>query len=112
MTRVTRIQAGQYAVNDGRFIVKQGASWVILNSNGTLEFGPVPTLNSAKQYVQNGTTPLGQHNLGSKYGRRQSKKEFNAYLAAEAKNGNPMPAILWFVCVFVICVLAFVVRGH
>jgi len=31
------------------------------------------------------------------HGRRQSKNEFNAYLASEAKNGNPMPAILWFI---------------
>lgn len=112
MGKVTRIQAGQYAVDDGRFIIKQGAGWLIVNRNGSHEFGPVSTLNAAKQYVQTGTTPLGQHNVASKHGRRQSKKEFNAYLASEAKNGNSMPAILWFVVLFIFCGVIFAIRGY
>ncbi|HHG3224531.1 TPA: hypothetical protein ACPVYE_000989 [Vibrio parahaemolyticus] len=74
MAKVTRIQAGQYSVDDGRFIVKQGSGWLVLTANGSHDFGPVPTLASAKQYVESGTTPLGQHNLSTKHGRRQSKK--------------------------------------
>ena len=112
MTKVTRIQAGQYAVDDGRFIIKQGSGWLVVDSNGSHDFGPVPTLQSAKQYVISGSTPLGLHNSVSHYGRRQSKKEFNAYLASEAKNGNPMPAILWFVVLSVVCVVLFAVRGY
>ncbi|KKD61681.1 hypothetical protein RN22_04555 [Grimontia sp. AD028] len=99
-------------MEDGRFIVKQGSGWLILDANGSHDFGPVPTLKAAKQYVESGTTPLGQHNHSTKYGRRQSKKEFNAYLASEAKNGNPMPLILWLVFLFIICGVTFAVRGH
>ncbi|MEI2565293.1 hypothetical protein V7T16_16500 [Vibrio metoecus] len=112
MANLTRIQAGQYSVDDGRFIVKQGSGWLVLDANGSHDFGPVPTLASAKQYVESGTTPLGQHNLSTKHGRRQSKKEFNSYLASEAKNGNPMPAILWFIVLFIVCGVVFAVRGH
>ncbi|ELA8152012.1 hypothetical protein ABXX67_004733 [Vibrio parahaemolyticus] len=112
LAKVTRIQAGQYSVDDGRFIVKQGSGWLVLTANGSHDFGPVPTLASAKQYVESETTPLGQHNLSTKHGRRQSKKAFNSYLASEVKNGNPMPAILWFIVLFIVCGVAFAVRGH
>ncbi|WP_280526487.1 hypothetical protein [Enterovibrio norvegicus] len=112
MMKVSRIQAGHYSVEDGRFIVKQGSGWLILNANGSHDFGPVPTLNSAKQYVETGTTPLAQHNRSSQYGRGQSKKEFNTYLASEAKNGNPLPIILWFIVLFIICGVTFAVRGY
>lgn len=112
MAKVTRIQAGRYAVNDGRFIVKQGSGWLVVDANGSHDFGPVPTLSSAKQYVESGTTPLGQHNFSTKHSRRQSKKEFNAYLASEAKNGNPMPAIIWLLVIFIICGVVFVIRGY
>ncbi|EGQ9167605.1 hypothetical protein F7U82_25650 [Vibrio parahaemolyticus] len=99
-------------MDDGRFIVKQGSGWLVLTANGSHDFGPVPTLASAKQYVESETTPLGQHNLSTKHGRRQSKKAFNSYLASEVKNGNPMPAILWFIVLFIVCGVAFAVRGH
>ena len=112
MTKVTRIQAGQYAVDDGRLIIKQGSGWLVVDSNGSHNFGPVPTLTSAKQYVELGTTPLGQHNFATKHGRKQSKKEFNAYLASEAKNGNPMPAILWFVVLLIFFGVMFAIRGY
>ena len=112
LTQITRIQAGQYSVDDGRFIIKQGADWFVIDATGSHDFGPVPTLQSAKQYVNSRSTPLGMHNFGSQYGRRQSKKEFSAYLASEAKNGNPMPAILWFVVLSVVCALLFIVRGY
>ncbi|WP_240645376.1 hypothetical protein [Vibrio mediterranei] len=95
MATVSKIKAGQYAVSDGRFIIKQGSGWCIVRSNGSHDFGPVPTLAAAKSYVSTGSVPLRDHNTASKHGRRQSKKEFNAHLAAEAKNGNPLPAILW-----------------
>ncbi|TBP80331.1 hypothetical protein [Klebsiella quasipneumoniae] len=112
MAKVTRIQGGQYAEDDGRFIVKNSSGWLVVDANGSHDFGPVPTLTAAKQYVESGTTPLGQHNFSTNYGRRQSKKEFNAYLASEAKNGNPLPAILWFIVLCIICGVVLAVRGY
>jgi hypothetical protein len=112
MVAVKRIQAGEYSVSDGRYIVKSGSSWYVFNSEQKQEFGPLPTLAAATQYVNDGTTPIGEHNVASKYGRRQSKKEFNAYLASEAQNGNPGLAILYFLAVAAICVLFLVVRGY
>lgn len=112
MAKVTKIQAGHYAVDDGRFIVKKGSGWLIVDANGSYDFGPVPTLAAAKQYVESGTTPLGQHSHSTNYGRRQSKKEFNAYLASEAKNGNPMPAILWVIVFCIVAGIMLAIRGH
>lgn len=112
MAKVTRIQAGQYAVDDGRFIVKNSSGWLVVDANGAHDFGPVPTLAAAKQYVESGTVPLGQHNFSTTHGRRQSKKEFNAYLASEAKNGNPMPAILWIIVLCIIGGVVLAVRGY
>lgn len=112
MVAVKRIQAGQYSVSDGRYIIKEGSSWYVLNSEQKHDFGPLPTLAAAKQYVTNGTTPIGEHNLASNHGRRQSKKEFNAYLASEVENGNPGPAIIYALAIVAICVLFFVVRGY
>ncbi|MDU3460106.1 MAG: hypothetical protein E7F48_10240 [Streptococcus oralis] len=57
---MTRIQAGQYAVDDGRFIVKNSSGWLVVDVNGAHDFGPVPTLAVAKQYVESGTVPLGK----------------------------------------------------
>jgi hypothetical protein len=112
MVAIKRIQAGQYSVSDGRYIIKNGSSWYVLNSEQQHDFGPLPTLASAKQYVTDGTTPIGEHKLTSKHGRRQSKKEFNAYLASEAKNGNPGPAILYILAMVAICVFFVAVRGY
>ncbi|OCH15300.1 hypothetical protein A6E03_14070 [Aliivibrio sp. 1S128] len=99
-------------MSDGRIIFKQGSSWYVFNKAGSHEFGPVTTLNAAKQYVANGSVPVESHNLSSSYGRRQSKKEFNSYLATEAKNGNPEPLILWVVILCVVCLVVVVVRGY
>lgn len=85
LAKVTRIQAGRYAVDDGRCIIKNNSGWLIVDANGAHDFGPVPTLAAAKEYVESGTVPLRQHNFSTSHGRRQSKKEFNAYLASEAK---------------------------
>ena len=41
---MTRIQAGQYAVDDGRFIVKNSSGWLVVDVNGAHDFVPVPTL--------------------------------------------------------------------
>ena len=112
MAKVTRIQAGQYAVDDGRFIVKNSSGWLVVDVNGAHDFGPVTTLAAAKQYVESGTVPLGQHNFSTTHGRRQSKKEFNAHLASEAKNGNPMPAILWIIVLCIIGGVVLAVRGY
>ncbi|NOU53149.1 hypothetical protein HG263_21855 [Pseudoalteromonas sp. JBTF-M23] len=112
MTTVKRIEAGQYLVSDGRFIVKNGSSWYVLKSDGNTDFGPLPTLASAKEYVTVGTVSAGNHNLASKYGRRQSKKAFNAYLASEAKNGNPGPLLIYILVIFAICAFFFVIRGY
>ena len=112
MTSVKRIEAGQYSVSDGRFIIKDGSSWYVLKSDGTSDFGPLPTLALAKEYVTEGTTSLGNHNLASKHGRRQSKKEFNAYLASEAQNGNTGPLIIYVLLMVAICIFFLVVRGY
>ena len=112
MTNVSRIEAGLYSVSDGRTIVKEGQSWFVLNADGSHDFGPLPTLKSAKEYVGTGTISGGQHNLSTSYGRRQSKREFNSYLAAEAKNGNYGPLILWFVVVGAFLFLMSVLRGE
>jgi len=112
MITVSRIQAGYYSVSDGRFIVKDGSGWYIVNKEGNHDFGPVTTLAAAKEFVNTGLVPISQHNTGSAYGRRQSKKEFNSYLAAESKNGNPLPAILWMVALFGACLLFYLIRGY
>ncbi|KUM51917.1 hypothetical protein [Rheinheimera sp. EpRS3] len=112
MVSVTRIQAGQYAVSDGRFIIKEGSSWYVVTAEGKADLGPLPSLAAAKEYVSTGSTPLGQHNTGSAYGRRQSKKEFNAYLASEAQKGNYGPAILWMLLVGAVCLFFYLVRGY
>ncbi|MBQ4860349.1 hypothetical protein J8L98_01425 [Pseudoalteromonas sp. MMG013] len=103
MLTYKRIQAGQYIVSDGRYIIKEGSDWYVLNSDQEMSFGPLPTLKTAKQYVSEGTVYGSQHNYRTSHGRRQSKKEFNAYLAAEAKNGNPGPLILYIIVLIVIC---------
>ncbi|WBA13861.1 hypothetical protein [Salinivibrio proteolyticus] len=102
MTTVKRIEAGQYSVSDGRMIVKRGSGWFVLTAEGGHDFGPLTTLASAKEYVTNGTISLGKHDARSAYGRKQSKKEFNAYLGAEAKNGNPGPLILYLITLIAI----------
>jgi hypothetical protein len=50
--------------------------------------------------------------MASIHGRRQSKKEFNTYLASEAKNGNSGPAILYVLAMVAICAFTLVVRGY
>lgn len=112
MTKITKIQAGQYAVDDGRFIVKNRSSWIVVDTNGSHDFGPVPTLAAAKQYAVDGKIQLGKHNLSTKHGRKQSKKEFHAYLASEANNGNPWPTILWLFFIFIIGGIALAIRGY
>ncbi|MBT1065485.1 hypothetical protein KJY73_18000 [Bowmanella sp. Y26] len=107
------LKAGQYAVSDGRFIVKQGTSWYVLDADCEIELGLLPTLASAKEYIADGVTSLGHHNSSpSPCGNRQRKKEFNAYLASEAKSGNYVPAILWLSVMFAICIFFLVVRGY
>jgi hypothetical protein len=91
---IKRIEAGRYIVSDGRMILKSGSGWYILTEQGERDFGPVATLTSVKKYVDSGSVFLGDHNFNSNYGRRQSKREYNAYLAAEAKKGNYLPLIL------------------
>ncbi len=104
--KVTKIKAGHYSVGDGRRIIKSGAQWYIYKGNGEIDFGPVPTLASAKEYVSTGSISLNEHEMASKYGRKQSKKEFNAYMAAEAKNGNFAPLILTLVVLFCFALIA------
>ncbi|SBS28873.1 hypothetical protein MSP8886_01344 [Marinomonas spartinae] len=109
MVTVKRVEAGNYVVSDGRMIVKNGNSWYILKEGGGHDFGPVTTLSAAKEYVQTGISSVGQHNPGSAYGKRQSKKEFNAYLASEAKQGNYGPIILYTVIIaFFVILLTYI----
>jgi hypothetical protein len=39
MDAVKKIQAGQYSVSDGRYIVKDGAGWYVLNSDAVMTLG-------------------------------------------------------------------------
>lgn len=48
LAKVTRIQAGSYAVDDGRCIIKNNSGWLIVDADGAHNFGPVPTLAAAK----------------------------------------------------------------
>lgn len=95
MTEVKRIEAGQYQVSDGRFIIKSGSNWYVVNSQGEIELGPLPTLAAGKKYVTEGRTSIGNHTIASQNGRKQSRKEFNAYLASETKRGNYLPVVIW-----------------
>ncbi|MDY0765757.1 MULTISPECIES: hypothetical protein [Serratia] len=112
MAKVTRIQAGKYAVDDGRFIVKNSSGWLVVDVNGAHDFGPVSTLAAAKQYVESGTVPLEKPNYSTTHSRKKSKKDFNAYLASEAKNGNTLPAILWVIVLCIIGGVVLAVRGY
>lgn len=105
MATIKRIEAGQYSVTDGRSIVKKGGAWYVVDSKGNVELGNLPTLSSAKNYVTNGVTSLVKHNSSaSSYSKSQRKKEFNAFLASEAKNGNYLPAILMLIALFALTV--------
>ena len=81
--KVKKIKAGHY-----------------LSSDGNVDFGPVPTLTAAKEYVSSGGIILNEHNINSAYGKGQSKKEYNAYLAAEAKRGNFIPLLVTLIALF------------
>lgn len=85
---------------------KEGGGWYVLDSEGNVELGNLPTLSSTKEYVTNGVTSLGNHNSSaSSHSKSQRKKEFNAYLAFEAKNGNYLPVVLWFIVLIAVAVL-------
>ncbi len=112
MVTVSRIEAGRYAVSDGRLIIKDGSNWFIISNDGKQYFGPVTTLAAAKEFVETGTLPIGQHNGGSAYGRRQSKKELNAYMAAEAKRGNFGPLIIYMLLIGGVLLLFFIIEKH
>ena len=105
MASIKRIQPGQYHVSDGRTIIKNGSAWYVLDEHGKIDLGPLPTLKAGKEYVMTGSVSIGNHNTGSQYGRKQSKKEFNAYLASEVKKGNYLPAILWITVLFIFAVI-------
>ncbi len=45
LDKVTRIQAGRYAFDDGRSIIKNNSGWLIVDANGAHEFGLDPTLS-------------------------------------------------------------------
>lgn len=110
MITISRIEAGHYSVSDGRLIIKKGSDWYILTSEGKHDFGPVTTLVSAKEYVTTGSVHLGQHSPASRHGRRQSRKEYNAYLASEAKQGNYGPLILTLLAMGVVALLIELVK--
>lgn len=105
MAAYKKIQAGSYRAEDGRLIEKQGSGWFIYSKTGSEEFGPLTTLKSAKHYIETGSVELGQHKITSKYGRKKSRKEFNAYLAAEANKGNYAPVVITIVVLFAAALL-------
>lgn len=76
-----------------------------MSPEGSHEFGPLSTLASAKEYVNTGSVLLGQHNPASSHGQRQSKKEYNAHIAAEAKQGNYGPLILSLVVMGIVALV-------
>ncbi|MBB1332098.1 MULTISPECIES: hypothetical protein [Pseudoalteromonas] len=105
MNKVTRIESGKYSVSDGRFIVKSGSSWYVLQEDGNNDFGPLPTLSIAKEYVTTGTIESKEPNRSTQHTRRQSRKAFHAHIAAESKNGNQGPLIIYII----IALLMFIV---
>lgn len=112
MVSVARIKAGHYQVSDGRTIIKSGAAWYVLDEQGEVDLGPLPTLAASKEYVTTDSVSLRDHNLNSSYGRKQSKKEFNAHLASEAKKGNYLPVISWFlVMAFFALIMEFIKKS-
>ncbi|MEM5546332.1 hypothetical protein [Pseudoalteromonas fuliginea] len=112
MTKVTRLEAGKYSVSDGRFIIKNGSSWYVLFDDGKNDFGPLPTLAAAKEYVTNGTVTPKQHNHATQHGRRQSKKEFQAYIASEAKNGNSGPLIIYIIVMIITFLFVILLQSY
>lgn len=110
MTTLKKLEAGFYETADGKFIKKESSGWYVLNSNMNVEFGPLSTLNSAKEYIQTDNVSIGSHNLGTKHGRRQGKKDFYAHLASESKNGNLGPAILYFLVMLAIAIFFTVMK--
>ncbi len=112
MVSIKRIEAGQYSVSDGRMIVKEKSKWYILNGEGKHDFGPVTTLAAAKEYVTLGSSLLGQHNINSAYGRSQTKKEYNAFLAAEAKQGNYLPLFIAIISIVTFAILLSFIQKH
>ena len=112
MTKVTRLEAGRYSVSDGRFILKNGSNWFVVDQNGNHDFGPLPTFASAKEYVLTGSlTPKNIHSPTT-YSKKQSKKQFNAYIAAEAKKGNTGPLIIYIIVMIVMFIFAIVIEAN
>ena len=104
--KLKKIEAGHYLSSDGRHLIKKGSGWHILKGDGNVDFGPVPTLTAAKEYVSSGSIILNEHNMNSTYGKGQSKKEYNAYLAAEAKRGNFIPLLVTLITLFIFVLIA------
>lgn len=112
MTKVIRLEAGRYSVSDGRFIIKNGSNWFVLNHDGNHDFGPLPTFAAAKEYVTTGSvTPKPIHNPTS-YSKKQSKKQFNAYIASEAKRGNKGPLIIYIILMIVMFIFTIVIQAN
>ena len=66
---------------------------------------PLPTLSIAKEYVTTGTIESKEPNRSTQHTRRQSRKAFHAHIAAESKNGNQGPLIIYII----IALLMFIV---
>lgn len=105
MSKIARIEAGKYSVSDGGFIVKSGSNWYVLQNDGNNDFGPLPTLAIAKEYVTTGTVEAKEPNRLTQHTRRQSRKAFHAHIAAESKNGNQGPLIIYIIIVILMLIV-------
>lgn len=110
MVKVSKQRAGIYAVSDGRLIYKTSLGWSIQTADGHHEFGPVSTLAAAKLYVSGDSLPLGSHKGISSPSKAKRRREFNAYLAGEAKKGNFLPILLWFSVLFGVCIISMLTK--
>lgn len=73
---------------------------------------PLPTLSVAKEYVTTGTITAKEPNFSSKHNRRQSKKEFHAHIAAESKNGNNGPLIIYIIIMIIMFIFVLLIQAN
>ena len=89
MTTITQIQEDKFAVSDGRSIIKDGTGWYVISKEGSSDFGPVTSFDSAKEYID--SAPLA------------TEKQAAATKA---------PAVLWAGVMLVVCLLLLFIRNY
>lgn len=103
MATITQIQTDKYSVSDGRSIIKEDSNWYVMSATGESDFGPAPTLSSAKEYVMNSFTTT-QKNLAEDLPKQP--------LTADEQKANKGPAMLWAAVMVVVCVCLLIIRNY